>query len=316
MQLPNQIINYLTGLFYSFENINSVNLSKFFENLAHDSFTRCLQREEDWSQLLISIVTKLFVLTDGYISLDEVILLKPYSKHIEWLSFVYSKIFNKSFPGFAVIVMCWTNEDFKVPLGFRIWNPATKKFKKKTDIFRDLLKYAKDDLSLWPKAVLFDSYFSDTKTLKMLNKWGWIFCTQIKKNRLFNRKRIDKFSFRPYWTATGYLKGGIKVRVARHGRKYFCTNDLSLGHSAIRTLYKKRWPIEEIFRFTKQKLGLQECQSRSIKAQTAHFTMCMIAYVILQKESTIRKVTDYKIKSELSFQRANFNLHALNLLIS
>lgn len=261
------------------------------------------------------MVTKLFVLTDGYISLDEVILLKPHAKRIEWISFVYSKILGKSFPGFAVIVMCWTNGGFKVPIGFKFWNPVKKGTKKKTEIFRDLLKYAKDDLGLWPKAVLFDSYFSDKKTLKMIAKWGWIFSTQIKKNRIFNQKRVDKNSFRPYWTATGYLKGGIKVRIARHGRKYFCTNDLTLGHSAIRTLYKKRWPIEEIFRFTKQKFGLEECQSRSIEAQIAHFTMCMIGYVILQKESVIRKVTDYKIKSELSFQRENFSLTALNLLI-
>lgn len=314
MQLPKQIINYLIGLFYSFENINSVNLSKFFENLAHDSFTRCLLRKEDWSQLLISVITKLFVLKDGYISLDEVILIKPYSKKIEWISYVYSKILGRSFPGFAVIVMCWTNEVFTVPMGFKFWNPAEKEEKKKTDILRELLEHARNDLGLLPIAVLFDSYFSDKKTLKMLHKWGWIFCTQIKKNRKFNRKRVDKNSFRPYWTATGYLAGGIKVRVARHGRKYFCTNDLTLGHSGIRTLYKKRWPIEEVFRFTKQKFGLEQCQSRSIEAQMAHFTMCMIGYVILQKESLLRNMTDYKIKSELSFQRDGFKLLSLNQL--
>jgi hypothetical protein len=32
----------------------------------------------------------------------------------------------------------------------------------------------------------------------------------------------------PYWQATGFLSGKIKVRVVRYRRKYYATNRLSL----------------------------------------------------------------------------------------
>lgn len=313
MQLPKQIVNYLTGIFYSFDEITCTNLSKFFENIAHDSFNRCLYRDVDWDYLLKLVITKLFSFVQGYICLDEIVIAKPYARWMEGLSVIKSPVLKRCVLAYSLIVVCWSRGPIKIPLAFRIWRPDDDK--KKTELAEELLQYVKHELHIYPLGVLFDSYFGSKHMMKMLYKWGWIFCTQIRRSRKFNGTRVDKKTFRPYWTATGYLQGGIKVVVARHGRKYYCTNDLSLGHSTIRTLYRNRWSIEEIFRFTKSKLGIEQCQARSLTAQKAHFTMCFIAYTILQKESLMKNLTDYQIKSELSFQRSRFNLSALNLLI-
>lgn len=312
MQLPHQILNYLSGIFYSFDRTTYTNLSKFFENLAHDSFNRCLYKDIDWDKLLVFIVTKLFFLNGGYLIIDEVVLLKPFCKFMEYIKYVFSPLYKKSYLGYILVVLCWSNGFVSLPIAFRI-HGVDKNGRNKNALARDLLNYAKYHLKLEPIAILFDSYFSSKHNLRLCEEFGWIFCTQIKSNRKFNGKPANNRSFLPYWTAKGKVNG-IKVVVARHGSKYFCSNDLTLGHQSIRRLYKKRWPIEEIFHFTK-KIGIEHCQSRGLVAQKAHFTMCFIAYAILQKESILRNITDYKIKYELSFQRAKFNLSALNLLL-
>ena len=287
--------------------------SKLFENLAHDSFNRCLHRLVNWQHILVSIVTKFFSLDNGYLIVDELVLLKPFCKKLEGLNYVFSPILKKAFSGYILIVLAWSNDKVCLPLAFRI-HKVDKEKRTKNSLARDLLNYAKFKLKIHPLAVLFDSYFASSVNLQLCHKFGWIFCCQIRGNRAFNGKQACKRSFLPYWTARGKVSG-VKVVVVRHGIKYFCSNDLSLGHQKVRTLYKKRWPIEEIFRFTKCKLGIEHCQSRSVTAQRAHFSLCFIAYVILQKESIIRNLTDYKIKTELSFQRAKLDLFALNQLL-
>lgn len=51
--------------------------------------------------------------------------------------------------------------------------------------------------------------------------------------------------------------------------------------------YKKRWPIEKMFRTIKQHLGLQECQSTKMDTQLNHAAAVLLAYsniVFLQKK--------------------------------
>jgi hypothetical protein len=315
MQLPNQIVNYLSGIFYSFDKISCTNLAKFFENLAHDSFNRCLSGRFSWESILFSVALRLFKPKGGNLIIDEVIIPKPYGKKLEGLHIFKCPITQKYYPSYKVIVMCWSNgKDIRIPLAFRIWQK--KEGKTALELAIELLQFARGH-RIVPDYVLFDSYYASKKILNTIHSWGWKYCTQIKKNRFFNGTRIERISFRPYWTAIGKLKGcESEVVVAKHGHKYFCSNDLTLGHQTILKLYKKRWPIETIFRFSKQKLGLSECQCRSLTAQKAHVTMCFLAYLIIQKESILRNLTIYQIKSELSFQRAKFNLYSFDLLTS
>ncbi len=54
--------------------------------------------------------------------------------------------------------------------------------------------------------------------------------------------------------------------------------------------YQKRWAIEMIFRRSKQSLGLQECQSRSLQLQHNHVAAVLLAYAITQLEMKKRKL--------------------------
>ena len=46
--------------------------------------------------------------------------------------------------------------------------------------------------------------------------------------------------------------------------------------------YKRRWPIEKLFRTTKQSLGLQECFSTHLETQEKHIAAVFLAYSIAQ----------------------------------
>ncbi len=46
--------------------------------------------------------------------------------------------------------------------------------------------------------------------------------------------------------------------------------------------YKKRWPIEKVFRTCKQYLGLQECFSRNFDTQRNHVASVLLAYSLAQ----------------------------------
>lgn len=56
------------------------------------------------------------------------------------------------------------------------------------------------------------------------------------------------------------------------------------------SIYKKRWPIEKMFRTTKQHLGLQDCFSTKMDVQLNHVTSVFLAYALLELERKVQKI--------------------------
>ena len=54
--------------------------------------------------------------------------------------------------------------------------------------------------------------------------------------------------------------------------------------------YKKRWPIEKLFRTSKQHLGTAECFSTQLETQEKHIAAVLLAYAIdLMRNSQTKK---------------------------
>jgi hypothetical protein len=85
----------------------------------------------------------------------------------------------------------------------------------------------------------------------------------------------------------------IVRRIDKHGKEsivfqagtYKARPDEHVSH------YTKRWSIEMLFRTTKQSLGLQECQSRSLVVQQNHVAAVLLAYAIAQLEKKKGKLS-------------------------
>jgi putative transposase len=199
----------------------------------------------------------------------------------------------------------------RLPLAFRLWHKGGPS---KYELALELLSYARNRLRCRPDDVLFDAWYPSKRLLKRIRDYGWYFVCRLKKNRRFNGQAVRAYRRHPYWAATGWLTGGLKVLVVRHGAKYYATNRLTLPAPEVRRLYQFRTQIEEVIRMCKGQLGLTGCQARSERAQLHHITCCMVAFCVLECERHERGLSIYQLKRRLSFKGRSFTLPALERL--
>jgi Transposase DDE domain len=145
---------------------------------------------------------------------------------------------------------------------------------------------------------------------------------QLKKNRRFAGKPLVRYLSQPYWQATGSLTGGLKVFVVKYRRKYYATNRLSLSAKEVRTLYRKRPEVEEVIRVLKSHLGLAGCQGGYKRAMadqpypqegapTHHIALCLVAYLIVERERLDQHCTWRQLKRRLILRGSHVALPAL-----
>ena len=98
--------------------------------------------------------------------------------------------------------------------------------------------------------------------------------------------------------------------MVRYRRKYDATNRLSLTAKEVRALYRKRQEVEEVIRMLKSALCLAACQAgyrRSSNAtplppegaQEHHSALCLVAYLIVERERLDRGDTWRQRKRQL-----------------
>lgn len=299
MTLPKNVIHYIKGLMCVFENANCVSLSEV-ARCSHDSLARVLIKEKFcWQILLQNFLVRTFgKLQDGYLIIDDTVISKQFAKKIENVAWVFDSVLGKSILGINLVMIAWSNGKITIPLAVKVYQKTSKKTK--IDLAIELIEYAKK-IGIKPKFIAFDSWYTAAKILRKINDYKWIFVTQLKKNRKLDGVPVRNIYCNPYWMKRGELVSGIRILVVRHGKKYFATNDLSLSKQGLFSAYKGRWKIETIFRALHDKLGLDECQARKLSSQIAHFHLCSMAYVALEKERYFQNKTFYQIKRACSF---------------
>lgn len=277
------IAPYVVGLLSVAESANCTSLARVVHH-SHDSLSRILKHKRiEWKTLLSSLVLRTAGrLQGGYLVLDDTVIDKSFATTIENIAWIYSSKENRCVLGLNVVLLCWSNGTFTIPLALRFWKKDTGI--SKYDLALELLAYAKNILHLSPEYVVFDSWFASGDVMTACHSYGWHVYTQIKKNRLVDGMQIQKHHRHPYWIARGTLSCGIDVVVIKHGGNYFCTTNVSATRALIRAVYKTRWVIETLFRVLHSQLGFSACESRSLAAQTAHAHLCLVAVTILEAQ--------------------------------
>lgn len=311
MSLPKNVIHYIKGLMCVFENANCVSLSEI-SKCSHDSLARVLNRKKFcWQILLQNFLVRTFEkLQDGYLMIDDTVISKQFAKKIENVAWIFDSVVGRSILGISLVMIAWSNGKVTIPLAVKVYQKDNRKTK--IDLAVELIEYAKK-LGIKPKYVAFDSWYTAAEILKKIKDCDWIFVTRLKRNRKLDSVPVREIYRNPYWIKRGKLVSGLEVLVVRNGKKYFATNDLSLSKKELLFLYKGRWKIETVFRALHDKLGLDECQARKLSSQTAHFHLCLLAYIALEKERFVQRMTIYQIKRNCSFdfQKADNILNKL-----
>jgi DDE family transposase len=309
--MPTLVWLYLTALLYYRTSSSCVALAEVLETVSHDRLTRMLQGDWSGQRLLEYAVRTLFTWERGALILDDTVIPKPFATAIEGLAWVFSSQEHRPVYGFSLVLLVWTNGTLRIPLGMRLWHKGGAS---KYALALELLSYARNRLRCHPDYVLFDAWYPSKALLQRIRDYGWYFVCRLKKNRHFNGHAVRHHRRHPYWAEIGWLNGGLKVLVVRYGKKYYATNRLSLSAAEVRRRYQMRSQIEEVIRVCKDQLGLTGCQARSERAQLHHFTCCVVAFCVLERERHDRSLTIYKLKRQLSCHGHTVELPALERL--
>jgi putative transposase len=302
---------YLTALLYYRTSATCVALAEVLPTVSHDRLTRLLQANWSGQTLLDLAFRTLFAGERGYLIIDDTVMAKPFATAIEGLAWVFSSQERRPVYGLSLVLLVWTDGTLRVPLGVRLWRKGGAS---KYALALELLSHARNHLRCRPEYVLFDAWYPSKALLQRIRDYGWYFVCRLKRKRRFNGHAVRHHRRHPYWAEIGWLRGGLKVLVVRHGKKYYATNRLTLSAVEVRQLYRVRAQIEELIRVCKDQLGLTGCQARSERAQGHHITCCLVAFCVLERERQDRRLSIYKLRRQLSCQGRGYALPALERL--
>ena len=317
--MPEPLWIYLMALLY-FTNLTTCSaIADAFDSVSHDRLTRMLQGPWSGHILLDLALRTLFTVAGGYLIVDDTVVAKPYARLLGEAAWVWSNKDRKILFGVSGVLLVWTDGQIRIPLACRVWHKGGAS---KYDLALELLSYARNRLKCKPHFVLFDAWYPSKKLLKRIRDYGWYFVCQLKKNRRFEGRALRCYKQQPYWHAVGALTGGLRVFVVRYRRKYYATNRLTLTTKEVRTLYRKRHEVEEVIRVLKSQLSLEGCQGGYKRvmaaqpypeagAQNHHIALCLVAYLMVERERLDQGYTWRQLKRRLILQGQQIALPAL-----
>ena len=90
------------------------------------------------------------------------------------------------------------------------------------------------------------------------------------------------------------------------GELYLACSDLNLSYERITTIYKRRWGVEEYHKSIKSNTGFAKSPTKTIKTQTNHYVLSIVAYVKLEwlKQRTQKNHFAMKAQIYLAAQKA------------
>lgn len=268
--------------------------------LSHDSISRWLNNKHFKPSEIWSSTEKLIdKAAPNVLIADDTVLSKKHSKKIELVNYQYSGNAHDVIAGIGLLNLLWhgleSNET--VPIDYRVYDKASDGKTKNTH-FCDMLSLAKSR-GLRPDAIVFDAWYSSLKNLKAVRDHGWIWVTNLRKNRKVNRnENLGELDI-PDGGLSVHLRGYGWVTVfkfvAKNGRiDYITTNMENPTRDAVEAIMKARWSIEVYHRELKQTCGIERCQARTGRAQRNHICMAIKAWTDMHRLRAREKISLYQ----------------------
>ena len=294
IKLPLAMQFYLIGLIYRNSRMSCLCLASLVQ-VAHDRLYRVLYLSFPYSRRMWEWITSTLVQSDGYLIIDDTTW-QRFGNKLAGVSFVWDSTLGKSVFGMQVVLLIWTDGQWRIPLSLRIWQKGSKS---KLKLAEEMLREAKRR-GVTPMYVLFDSWYSGASLLNLLSHFGWHYVTRAKRNRLFDQVRLDKSFRHRFGRRAGKLRGiHQQILIVKDGKKYFLTNNAELTSAQVKRIYGVRQQIEEVFRLLKQEFGWGRCRAGSVQSQKAHLHLGLYAFCLVQNRAMEEKQTIYAFKLNL-----------------
>ena len=309
-------------------------LSSLLENkIKHDTFTRSLN-SRTYTSIDLWKVVKPFVKTmespDGVLILDDTVEAKPYTDESDLICWHYDHVTGTSIKGINQLTALYYSQNVSLPVAYQLIEKDQFTTDKKTgkpkrvstttkhQYFQQLIKQSIDN-GLVFKYVLADKWFSSTANMIFIAGLNRHFIMPLKENRkvalsLQDHKKgkyqsIESLGLEENQTTCVYLKGMdfpllITKQVFKDGDRiqgtlYLVTNDLTADTSTIKDYYQKRWKVEEFYKSVKSNLGYAKSPAHTIRTQSNHLYLTMIAFIKLEAIKVNTKKNHFAIKTIL-----------------
>lgn len=144
---------YIIGLLYRNTRTSCVSLALLCAQISHDTLRRVLYQKVPWSRRLWDTFAQGLVQKGGYLGIDDT-RWERFTRISDAVSWVWSSSVGKPVWGMQVVLLLWTNGNWKGPLGIRIWRKGGPS---KVALAIELLRQARRR-GLQPAYILGDSW--------------------------------------------------------------------------------------------------------------------------------------------------------------
>ena len=313
------IKNYILGLFICVGKKNCNTISSFMDisyYSVYSAFRDFEQRKKDIQNYFIGLVN--LYATDenpGVLLVDSTQIKKLYSKKTDLLCYDRNGSMKTVLKGISCVVAAWTNGKIVIPLAFDFWVRKKdikddRQYRKKTEISRELIIEVQNKIPFAYTSL--DGDYGNEEFLLFLYACRLKFSIRMPSNRrvlignteetLKKHPALKLIRNERYKKVKGFYKG-LPVIIVAHKRKgknktkqvvFIVSNIQGLPAKEHVETYACRWPIEKMFRTTKQKFGLENCQCISEEKHEAHVAFVFLAFT----EAELTKITNRQKSAE------------------
>jgi len=275
-------------------------------DVAHDAFTRLLQRLEPDSETLWEEARTQITLSGGLLVLDDSTLDKPYSQRNALVYRHWSGKQKSVVSGINLITLLWTDGVRCVPIDYRIYDKDTDG-KTKNDHFAEMLMEA-HKRGLNPNLVCFDSWYGSIENLKLVRALGGHFLTRLKSNRQINVNRTGMQAVSAATLETNgqivWLKGFGQIKVFRviatdGTAEHWATSLEQMSATSRQDFARAAWRIEMYHCGLKQQCLIERAQCRRHRPVVNHIGLCVRAFVRLESHCYREKVSWVEAKTAI-----------------
>jgi hypothetical protein len=329
---------YSDYLLYSKGQTTATGLSKLLEGeISHDKITRFLSSGTFDEKTLWKKgkgVVRAYEHEEACRIFDDTIIEKRYMDENEIVCRYYDHKENRPIKGINVLTAFYVaekeKESLRVPIGYRVIAKSEEykdeksgEMKRKSPLTKNemmqemIRRHMQNGVKF--KHIMADSWYSSAENMRFINKRKRVFIFEMKENRKVTTgeeerekgqfERPDQIKVPEEKPVKGWIKDVqfpvmLFKQVFRNkdgttGTGFLVSNDESLTEDQYKTLYKKRWGVEEYHKSLKQNASTGNSPAHNEKTQSTHIFAALYEYSKLEILKLAAGFNHFAIKTKI-----------------
>jgi hypothetical protein len=342
---------YSDYLLASFSYTTATGLSRLMNGeISHDQVTRFLSSEMKTSKDLWQLVKpyqRKIQSSNGVLIIDDSIEEKPYTDENDIICWHWDHSKGRNVKGINFLSCLYQNGGVSLPINFRLVEKTEKYIDKKTrkekrrspvtknELARSMIEQVIKNQAEF-QFILFDVWFSSKENLVFIKQeMKHDFICPLKRNRKValslkdkrngHWQRVETLCLEENTELEIYLEG-VEFPVllikqvftnedGTNGILYLISSDTTKTKTELKTIYQRRWNVEEYHKSLKQNVSLAKSPTQTKQTQTNHFFAALCGYIKLEMLKVETKTNHFALKTKLyinALQSASKTLREMN----